>query len=304
MLSIDEYKNIFKEAKIGEVLYMEPMKNHTTFRIGGPCDVMILPSTEEEIIAALKIIKDNNLDYMIIGNGSNLLVRDKGLRKVVIKLHDNFSNVEVDGLHVKAQAGALLSTVSKTAMKKGLTGMEALSGIPGDIGGAVTMNAGAYGTEIKDVVLFVKAIDKDLNIRIFNNEEMNFRYRNSKVQDDSLVVLETLFKLKKGDKEEIESLFKDVTYKRTSKQPLEYASAGSTFKRPTGYFAGKLIDDSGLRGYRYKDAQVSEKHCGFVINRGNANFEEVHTLIEHVQEVVYKNYGVKLETEVKIIGEE
>src|SRR5699024_1844757 len=162
--------------------------------------------------------------------------------KVVIKLHDNFSNVEVDGLHVKAQAGALLSTVSKTAMKKGLTGMEALSGIPGDIGGAVTMNAGAYGTEIKDVVLSVKAIDKDLN-----NEEMNFRYINSKVQDDSLVVLETLFKLKKGDKEEIESLFKDVTYKRTSKQPLEYASAGSTFKRPTGYFAGKLIDDSGLR---------------------------------------------------------
>lgn len=304
MVSIDKYKEIFKGANIGEVLYMEPMKNHTTFKIGGPCDVMIMPTTEEEIVEALRIIKSNKLDYMIIGNGSNLLVRDKGLRKVVIKLHDNFSNVEVDGLHVKSQAGALLSTVSKVSMKKGLTGMEALSGIPGDIGGAITMNAGAYGSEMKDVVLFVKAIDEDLNIRVFNNEEMNFRYRNSKVQDDGLVVLETLFKLKKGDEKEIEELFKDVTFKRTSKQPLEFPSAGSTFKRPEGYFAGKLIDDSGLRGYRYKDAQISEKHCGFVINRGNADFEQVHTLIKHVQDTVYKNYGVELETEVKIIGEE
>lgn len=304
MVSIDKYKEIFKGANIGEVLYMEPMKNHTTFKIGGPCDVMIMPTTEEEIVEALRIVKSNKLDYMIIGNGSNLLVRDKGLRKVVIKLHDNFSNVEVDGPHVKAQAGALLSTVSKVSMKKGLTGMEALSGIPGDIGGAITMNAGAYGSEMKDIVLFVKAIDKDLNIRVFNNEEMDFRYRNSKVQDDGLVVLETLFKLKKGDEKEIEELFQDVTFKRTSKQPLEYPSAGSTFKRPEGYFAGKLIDDSGLRGYRYKDAQVSEKHCGFVINRGNADFEQVHTLIKHVQDTVYKNYGVELETEVKIIGEE
>lgn len=298
------YKNIFNNKNIGEILYDEPMSNHTTFKVGGPCDVMIKPTSEEEIINAFKLIKENNLPYLIIGNGSNLLIKDGGLRKVVIKLHDNYSNIQIDGDLVKAQAGALLTKVSKLSMKESLTGMERISGIPGDIGGAITMNAGAYGSEIKDIVESVKVLDTNFNIKIYSNEDMNFRYRNSRVQDDNLLVLEVIFRLKKAEKSDIEEIYKDVTEKRTTKQPLEYPSAGSTFKRPEGYFAGKLIDDSGLRGYRYKDAQISEKHCGFVINRGNANCEQILKVINHVRETVYKNYNVNLETEVKILGED
>ncbi|QQK07906.1 UDP-N-acetylmuramate dehydrogenase [Miniphocaeibacter halophilus] len=299
-----DYKEIFSQNNVGKVLYNEPMANHTTFKIGGPCDVMILPKEENEIINALNIIKKNNLEYMIIGNGSNLLVRDKGIRKVIIKLNDNYSNIEIKDNYVIAQAGALLSKTAKTAMKEDLTGMEFASGIPGGIGGAITMNAGAYGGEMKDILYKVKALNRDLEIVEYNLDEMNMRYRNSRVQDEGLIVLEATFKLKKGNPEEIKALYDDLTFKRTSKQPLEYASAGSTFKRPEGHFAGKLIDDCGLRGYRYKDAQVSEKHCGFVINRGNADFEQVYHVISHVQEVVKEKFGVNLEPEIRIIGEE
>lgn len=301
---IVDYKEIFSQNNVGKILYNEPMANHTTFKIGGPCDVMILPSNEEEILNALKIIKNNNLEYMIIGNGSNLLVRDKGIRKVIIKLNDNYSNIEIKDNYVIAQAGALLSKTAKTAMKKDLTGMEFASGIPGGIGGAITMNAGAYGGEMKDILEKVKVINKDLEIKEYSVSEMNMRYRNSRVQDEGLIVLEATFKLEKGKPEDIKTLYDDLTFKRTSKQPLEYASAGSTFKRPEGHFAGKLIDDCGLRGYRYKDAQVSEKHCGFVINRGNADFEQVYYVISHVQEVVKEKFGVNLEPEIRIIGEE
>lgn len=301
---IIDYRKLFDNKDIGEVLYNEPMSNHTTFKIGGPCDVMILPENDEEILNTLKIIRENDLQYMVIGNGSNLLVRDKGLRKVIIKLHDNYSDINIDGEYVRAKAGALLSKTAKRAMANNLTGIEFASGIPGDIGGAITMNAGAYGGEMKDIVESVKVIDKDLQIKEYSVDEMDLRYRNSRVQDEGLIVLEAIFKLKEGKPEEIKALYDELTFKRTSKQPLEYASAGSTFKRPEGYFAGKLIDDSGLRGYRYKDAQVSEKHCGFVINRDKADFEQVNYVINHVKDTVKEKYGVKLEPEIRIIGEE
>ncbi|MDL2310733.1 UDP-N-acetylmuramate dehydrogenase [Peptostreptococcaceae bacterium OttesenSCG-928-C18] len=298
-----DYDEIFPKEKVGEIRVNELMKNHTTFKIGGPCDVMIEPENYEQIINALRIIKENKLEYYIIGNGSNLLVTDKGLRKVVIKIHKKLSDIRIEGETVIAQAGALLSTVAKKSFKHNLTGLEQVSGIPGDIGGAITMNAGAYGGEMKDVVSSVKVITKDLEIKDYSVEEMNLRYRNSRVQDEGLIVLEVTFKLKKGDPEKIKEIYDDLTEKRTSKQPLEYASAGSTFKRPEGYFAGKLIDDSGLRGYSYNDAQVSEKHCGFVINRGNATYKDVMDVIHHVQDTVMKNFGIKLEPEIRIIGE-
>ena len=298
-----DYKKIFSNKDVGEILFDEPMKNHTTFKIGGPCDVMIIPHSEENVLNALRTIKENDLQYMIIGNGSNLLVTDKGLRKVIIKIHDNYNDIKIDGNIVKVQAGALLSYTAKTAMKEDLTGMEFASGIPGDIGGAITMNAGAYGGEMKDILLSVKAINQDLNIVKYTVDEMNMRYRNSRVQDEGLIVLEVELKLEKGDPVKIKGIYDDLTFKRVSKQPLEFASAGSTFKRPEGHYAGKLIDDCGLRGYSYKDAQVSEKHCGFVINRGKADFEQVYHVIQHVQEAVKNKFGIELEPEVRIIGE-
>ncbi len=298
-----KFETIFPKELVGDVKINELMKYHTTFKIGGPCDVMIEPENYEQLVNALKICKENNLEYYILGNGSNLLVTEKGIRKVVIKINNKLSDVKFEGNTVIAQAGALLSTVAKKSFRYDLTGLEPMSGIPGGIGGAITMNAGAYGGEMKDVVASVKVITQDLEIRDYTGEEMNLRYRNSRVQDEGLIVLEATMKLKEGEPEEIKAVYDDLTEKRTTKQPLEFASAGSTFKRPEGHFAGKLIDDSGLRGYRYKDAQVSEKHCGFVINRGNATFADVMEVIHHVQETVKKNYGVDLEPEIRIIGE-
>ena len=296
------YKKVFDGKNIGEILYDEPMKNHTTFKIGGSCDVMIFPKNEEQIINVLQLIKQNRFAYRIIGNGSNLLVSDEGLREVVIKLHDNFNEMRIEGDILTAKSGALLSTVSKLAINNSYAGFEAVSGIPGDIGGAITMNAGAYGTEMKDIVHRVKVIDTDLNVKYFNCDEMDFSYRHSRVQDEKLVVLEVEFILKKGDQKEIFDNFHDYTERRTSKQPLELPSCGSVFKRPEGHFAGQLIDEAGLRGYRYNDAMISEKHCGFIVNVGDAKCSDVVAVIEHVQKVVFDKFNVKLEPEVRIIG--
>ena len=296
------YKKVFDGKNIGEILYDEPMKNHTTFKIGGSCDVMIFPQNEEQIINALKLIKQNGFAYRIIGNGSNLLVSDDGLREVVIKLHDNFNDMKITGDTLKTQSGALLSAVSKLAINNSYAGFEAVSGIPGDIGGAITMNAGAYGTEMKDIVHRVKVIDTDLNVKYFNCDEMDFSYRHSRVQDEKLIVLEVEFLLKKGDQEEIFRNYHEYTERRTSKQPLELPSCGSVFKRPEGHFAGQLIDEAGLRGYRYNDAMVSEKHCGFIVNVDEATCSDVVAVIEHVQKVVMDKFDVKLEPEVRIIG--
>lgn len=297
------YKDIFSKVDVGEVLYDEPMKNHTTFKIGGPCDVLVMPNTIEQILNVLNLVKENDLAYMIIGNGSNLLVSDEGIRKVIVKLHKNFSKITLEGNKITSQAGATLKEIADFALENKLQGFEFASGIPGDLGGAVTMNAGAYGGEMKDVLESVKVIDKDLNVLDIDAKDMSLRYRNSRVQDEGLIVLEAVINLSEGDYDKIKEYQDELTFKRESKQPLEFPSAGSTFKRPEGYYAGKLIDDCGLRGYRYKDAMVSEKHCGFVINVGDANCEQVLYVINHVKEVIFEKFGVNLEPEVRIIGE-
>lgn len=299
----NELIKIFSDKNIGKVIFDEPMKNHTSFKIGGPVDVMVIPRCIEELVETINICKKNDIDYYIIGNGTNLLVSDKGIRGVVIKISEGLGNISVEGTTMKAQAGALVTVASKIALKNSLTGLEFASGIPGSIGGAVTMNAGAYGGEMKDIVTKVKCLDEDGNIVEYTGDEMNFRYRGSRIGDENLIVLEAEMELQKGNFEKIEKTMRELTEKRNSKQPLQFPSGGSTFKRPEGYFAGKLIDDSGLRGVRYGDAQISDKHCGFIVNLGNASCKDVLTLIQLVQKVVKDNFDVCLEPEIKIIGE-
>lgn len=295
---------IFENKEIGTVLIDEPMKNHTTFKIGGPVDIMLLPNTEAEIERAVSICKKEKLAYMIMGNGSNMLVKDGGIRGVIIKLNENFNNVEVKGDSIHAQSGALLNAISRNALENSLSGFEFATGIPGVIGGAMTMNAGAYGGEMKDVVESVRVLNKDGEIKEYSNEEMNFRYRGSRVVDEGLIVLSVVFKLKPSKRQDIKAKIDDLTNKRTSKQPLEWPSGGSTFKRPEGYFAGKLIDDSGLRGLRYGGAKVSNKHCGFVINIEDATCKDVLTLIDIIKKTVKDNFDVELQREIKLLGEE
>lgn len=284
------------------ILQNEPMSKHTTFRIGGNADVFVTPNTTESLEAIISYVTNNNIPYYIIGNGSNLLVKDNGFRGVIIQLYKKFANIVVNDNVITAQAGALLSTVAKTALNNSLTGMECLSGIPGTIGGAVCMNAGAYGGEMKDIVVKTKVIHNG-KIETISNNDSDFGYRKSKIMSENMIVVETVLSLKKGNKEEIQSKMSDLLTQRNSKQPVELPSAGSTFKRPEGYFAAKLIDDSGLRGYSVGKAQVSPKHCGFVVNNGGATAKDVLTLMHNVSSVVEDNFGVKLEPEVRIIGE-
>ena len=302
MDKIKLYK-LFENQDFGDILFDEPMKNHTSFKIGGPADVMIIPKTEKEIIESVRFCRDNDIKHFIMGNGTNLLVKDSGIRGVVIKIGNGFDKIDIIDDRVICQSGALLSVIAKNSLRHSLTGFEFASGIPGTIGGAITMNAGAYGGEMKDIVTKVKALDKNNNIVELSNEDMNFRYRKSSVVDEGLIVLGAEVKLSRGDYSLIEEKMKDLTFRRNSKQPLEFPSGGSTFKRPVGYFAGKLIDDAGLRGLRFGDAKVSEKHCGFVINVGHATFQDVYTLINTVQKIVNDNFDVVLEPEIKIIGD-
>lgn len=297
-------EDLFIDENVGKVLIDEPMKNHTSFKIGGPVDALIIPDEEEQVINIIKICNRENIPYFIMGNGSNLLVKDGGIRGVVIKIQEGFNKIKVEDNKIIAQAGALLTGVSRKAMEYSLTGMEFANGIPGTIGGALTMNAGAYGGEMKDIVVSVRAIDRDLNIVDISNEDMEFRYRNSRVVRDSLILLSTTIELKSGNYDEIEAIMRDLTYRRTSKQPLELPSGGSTFKRPEGYFAGKLIQDAGLQGKKCGGAQVSTKHSGFIVNIGNATCKDVLDLVKTVQNTVMEKYGVKLEREIKLIGED
>lgn len=298
--------SIYDDLKIfvGEknVLLNEPMSKHTTFRIGGNADYFVTPKNIEDVFAVLEYVKQCNIPYYVIGNGSNLLVKDNGFRGVIIQIYKNLSSVTVNDNTIIAQAGALLSSVAKTAMENSLTGMEGLSGIPGTVGGAVCMNAGAYGREIKDIVSESVVICHG-SIEIIDNQSSNFSYRHSRIMDEEMIVLETKFVLEKGDKELIQAEMRNLMEQRNSKQPVELPSAGSTFKRPDGYFAAKLIDDSGLRGFSVGQAQVSPKHCGFVVNNGGATAKEVITLMNEVSHIVYKKFGVKLEPEIRIIGE-
>lgn len=302
-MSETKLMRLFENKNFGQILFHEPMKNHTSFKIGGPADLMIIPTTEKDIVESVKFCRDNNIKYFIMGNGTNLLVSDSGIRGVVIKIGNGFNRIDVYDDKIFCQSGALLSLVGKQGLKESLTGFEFASGIPGTIGGAITMNAGAYGGEMKDIVTKVRVLDKNNNVIEFNNEDMDFRYRGSKVIDEGLIVLAAEFQLEKEKYSIIKEKMKELTYKRTSKQPLELPSGGSTFKRPVGHFAGKLIDDAGLRGLRYGDAQVSEKHCGFIVNRGEATFEDVFTLIKTVQKIVNDKFNIMLEPELKIIGD-
>ena len=297
---LEKLQKLIGEAK---VLANEPMASHTTFRIGGPADYFVMPETVEELRDILALCKEEGLPYFILGNGSNLLVGDKGFRGVVIQLYKNFDGLSIEGTRVTAKSGAMLIRVAKEAGKAGLTGLEFASGIPGTIGGAMVMNAGAYGGEMKDVVTAVTVLTKDGDIKTLTGSEMNFRYRGSVVEDERYIVLEAVMELKEGNLEEIQARIDELSLQRRTKQPIEYPSAGSTFKRPEGYFAGKLIQDTNLRGYQVGGAQVSEKHCGFVINAGGATAADVMQLMQDVSDKVNAQFGVTLEPEVKRIGE-
>lgn len=285
-----------------QVLPNEPMKEHVTFRVGGEADYFLLPETQEEVRKTLNLCREFGIPYYILGNGSNLLVSDRGYRGAVVSLK-NMKEIRVEKERIHAQAGALLSKVAVTAWKHSLSGFEFAEGIPGTIGGACVMNAGAYGGELKDVLESATVLTGEGEILCLSKEEMELGYRTSVVSKKGYVALSVTLKLEEGNPEEIGERMADFKHRRVTKQPLEYPSAGSTFKRPEGYFAGKLIQDTGLRGFSFGGAQVSEKHCGFVINTGNATAEEVYTLIGQVSDRVYEKFGVRLEPEVKRLGE-
>ena len=285
-----------------QVLKDEPMSRHTTFRIGGPADYFVCPD-RDQIAAVLAVAKKCGMAITVIGNGSNLLVGDKGIRGLVVEIGSAMNQIMVDKNHITAGAGALLSQVAAKAAAAELGGMEFAAGIPGSVGGAVTMNAGAYGGEMKDILRTVTVLTPEGELKTLDVSEMDLSYRHSCVPEQQYIVLEAEIELGYKPEEEIRAQMEELRNKRIEKQPLEYPSAGSTFKRPEGYFAGKLIMDAGLRGYRVGAAQVSEKHCGFVINRKNASAQEVRQLMQDVQDKVKAQFGVMLEPEVKMLGE-
>ena len=281
----------------------EPMKNHTTFRVGGPADFFVTPETSEEVRAVIDMCRSEEIDCHVIGDGRNLLVSDRGVRGVVVQIAKAMNKIESNGEQIRAQAGALLSEVAAHALKDGLAGFEFAAGIPGTLGGACVMNAGAYGGEMKDVLYEVTVLTPQGEFLVLKEDELELGYRTSVIARKGYIVLEAVIRLKKGDEEEIRRQMEDLRDRRISKQPLEYPSAGSTFKRPEGYFAGKLIQDAGLRGYTFGGAQVSEKHCGFVINRGDATAAEVAELMRRVADKVEDQFKVLLEPEVKRLGD-
>lgn len=297
------YEKLSKIVRKEQILEEEPMKKHTTFRIGGPAEYLILPQTIEEIADVIKLCRQEEIPWYIVGNGSNLLVADEGVRGVVIQLLRNFNQIQVEGCQICMQAGAQNAAVAKRALDASLTGFEFAAGIPGTIGGAVVMNAGAYGGEMKDILKEVTVLDPNGMIRTIPAEELELGYRTSIIARKGYVVLEAVIVLKTGDPKEIKAAMDELKEKRVTKQPLEYPSAGSTFKRPEGYFAGKLIMDAGLRGFSVGGAQISEKHCGFVINKGNATAKDVTELMDETKKIVMEKFGVALEPEVKRLGQ-
>ena len=294
LYNIYDRENIFTD---------EPMNIHTTFRAGGPAKYLVKPALTSHIIDTIRLCRKYDVPYTVVGNGSNILVSDKGYDGLVILISDELGRVEVNGKRITAGAGAMLSKVANAALKASLKGMEFAAGIPGTVGGACVMNAGAYGGEIKDVIVSAKAVDRDGNILDFTVDEMELSYRHSIFADNEYIIVEAVFELEEGDIAEISSIMKELAAKRREKQPLEYPSAGSTFKRPTGYFAGALIEECGLKGYSVGGAQVSEKHAGFVINKGDASAKDVLDLIKYIQDKVLSEKGVMLEPEVRLIEE-
>lgn len=299
-----EYKGLFEKFyKEENVIIDAEMKNYVHFRVGGPADILLIPESKEQVIKTIEICREKNIPFYVIGNGSNLLVRDGGIKGVVIKLKE-LKNIEVKDNIIEAECGAMLKDVSDAALKNSLTGLEFACGIPGTIGGAVFMNAGAYNGEVSNVIESAEIINGENEVITLSREELDLKYRSSIIMKNNYIVLSARFKLEDGDKKNIEEIVEDLTNKRESKQPLEYPSAGSTFKRPEGYFAGKLIQDAGLKGYTIGGAAVSEKHSGFVINKNNATATDILNLIHHIQEEVKKQFNVELHPEVRIIGED
>ncbi len=280
----------------------EPMKDHTTFRVGGCARYLVEPQSAEQLQKIIQACQKAGMPFYLVGNGSNLLVSDNGYDGVIIHLFKNMAKAEVKGVCLYLEAGVLLSRAAHLACREGLTGLEFASGIPGTVGGALVMNAGAYGGEMKDVVRRVKVLTAEGMFREYTGEEMRFGYRKSRLSEEQSVVLEAVFELRTGSTEKIQEKMDQLKEQRVKKQPVEYASAGSTFKRPEGYFAGQLIQEAGLKGFSIGDAQVSEKHCGFIINRGKATASQIRELIETVQRKVYEDAGVRLEPEVKFLG--
>lgn len=292
---------LLKQLPEGTIYLNQEMKNYTTFKIGGPVDILIKPDSIKSLAQAIKLCRTYEVPYYILGNGSNLLVADEGFRGVVIQIYTNLGEIKVEGNTVTAQAGALLSKIANKALEHSLAGFEFAHGIPGTLGGAVVMNAGAYGGEMKHVLVCCDVLDSEGNILTLSNEELELGYRKSVIQKKGYIVLSATIGLKEGNKEEIAASMKELMARRKEKQPLDKPSAGSTFKRPEGYFAGKLIMDSGLKGYQIGGAMVSDKHSGFVVNKGGATFKDVESLIKHVQKTVEEKYQVLLEPEVKIL---
>lgn len=299
----DFYNELQERFPEVEFLLDEPMKKHTTFRIGGPADIYVEPSISQ-MVPLITFLKESSVPYIVIGNGSNLLVSDEGIEGVVISFGKSAAEISInqDTAEITVEAGAMLSSVANRAADAGLTGLEFASGIPGSIGGAVYMNAGAYGGEMKDVITTVQILREDGQIETVPVDKLDLSYRHSALMNSSGIVIGATLQLAKGNEDEIKATIDDIRQKRIEKQPLNFPSAGSTFKRPEGYFAGKLIDDSGLRGYTVGGAQVSEKHCGFVVNKSDATASDVLTLMKNVDQIVYEKFGVHLTPEVRIIG--
>jgi UDP-N-acetylmuramate dehydrogenase len=302
-VTVEIFEILRQKLGAERVLCDEPMRYHTTFKVGGPADVFVKPRGVDELIFVLRACRDGSLSYFVMGNGSNLLVKDDGIRGVVISMAELSEIKLLDSGKVYAQAGAKMPDVSKFALEHGLAGLEFAEGIPGSVGGGVVMNAGAYGGEIKDVFHIAQAIDKNCQLVDIDLQAMDFSYRKSATQEQGCIICSVTMELAHGNKPDIAAKMADYRTRRQEKQPLAVPSAGSTFKRPPGHFAGKLIMDAGLRGFTIGGAQVSEKHCGFVVNIGKATAADILELIEHVQSTVMEKFGVRLETEVKIVGE-
>ena len=300
-LFIDKLINIIGEEKIK---FNEPMSNHTSFKVGGPADILVAPYGISDLISIVELCRSEQVPFLVIGNGTNLIVRDKGIRGVVIKTAEHFKNYSVNGDIIEAESGILLSDLSKIALENGLTGLEFACGIPGTLGGAVVMNAGAYGGEMKNIVIKTCYLNTAGELKHVEGDNHLFGYRTSFIQKEGGIVLKTYMKLDKGNKDNIKNQMDDLDKKRSNTQPLEMPSAGSVFKRPEGHYTGPLIEQCGLKGYSMGGAQVSNKHCGFIVNKGDATASDILAVIKYVQERVKAQFGVQLEPEIKIIGEE
>ena len=300
---MNKYDKLEEIVGKDKVKYNEKMSKYTTMRVGGPCDCIVFPDEISKIKEVIDFCKNENITFFVIGNGSNLLVKDEGIHGLVIKLGHRFSKIELDGEYILAYAGATMPALSQLAKKNSLKGLEFACGIPGTIGGGVKMNAGAYGSQISDVLYEVTYMDEKEEIKTIKNKDCSFGYRKSIFTiNPNYVILSAKFKLERGNIDEIENKMKENSLARKAKQPLEYPNFGSVFKRPEGYFVGKLVDDAGLRGYKIGGAQVSTKHTGFIVNVDNATCKDVLDLIGYVQTTVYNKFNVKLTPEVIIIG--